>query len=187
MYSKLRSTGFTLIELMVTVAVAVVLIAVAIPSFKNLIARNELVTVTNAWVGAVNLARAEAIKLNQAVVICGESGAPTSGAGSDCDAALAGQVRYQPVGGGSAEALNASLSDSVSSSLKIVSSSTVRFRSDGMGYRGDSVTTPYNTAGGDPAVVVLCTSALADNNARRIELITGSRVQVVSETRKTCP
>ncbi|MDY6929782.1 MAG: GspH/FimT family pseudopilin [Pseudomonadota bacterium] len=179
--------GFTLVELMVTLVIAVVLIAIAIPNFRALMARNELATVTNAWVGALNTARSEAVKLNQAVALCGKDDVPTSGAGSDCDASVAGQVRYLPRGGGAAEALQATLVDFVNQPLAIAASTTVRFRGDGIGYRGDNMTTPYNTASGDPAVVVLCSSALSGDNARRVELIAGSTVQVVTETRASCP
>ena len=187
----MRSTnahrGFTLIELMITLVVAVVLITVAIPSFRTLMARNELVTVTNSWVGALNSARAKAVKLNQTIALCGKDDVPSTGAGSDCSASLAGQVRYLPRSGGSAEALQAALAGSVSSPLAIVSSTTVRFRGDGIGYRGDNLVTPYSTASGDPAVVVLCSSALSSDNARQVQLIAGSTVQVVTETRANCP
>jgi type IV fimbrial biogenesis protein FimT len=184
------NSGFTLIELMVTIAVAAVLLSVAIPSFRDLLARNELITVANAWVGALSTARAEAVKRNQSVALCGEDDLPTSGIGSGCSAAPAGEVRYLPRDGGAVEALHAALADSVEQPLEIAVSTTVRFRGDGIGYRGDNMTTPYSTAstaGGDPPVVVLCTPVLTTDNARRVELIAGSTVQVVTETRANCP
>ncbi|BES69981.1 hypothetical protein RE428_09990 [Marinobacter nanhaiticus D15-8W] len=181
------SRGFTLVELMITFAVAAILVTVALPSFRDLMARNELVTVTNSWVGALNTARAEAVKLNQHVAFCGEDDVPTSGAGSDCSASKAGEVRYLPRNGGAAEALHAALTDSVTQPLVIAASTAVRFRGDGVGYRGDNMTTPYSTAGGGPPVVVLCSTALTVDNARRVELIAGTRVQVVTETRASCP
>ncbi len=179
--------GFTLIELLVTITVAVVLLTIAVPSFRDLLARNELTTAANAWVGALSTARAEAVKRNQAVALCGEDEVPTSGIGSGCTAALAGQVRYLPRSGGAAEVLHAALADSINQPLEIVASTTVRFRGDGMGYLKDNTLTPYNTDSGDPAVVVLCSSALTTDNARLVELIAGSTVRVVTETRANCP
>lgn len=181
------NSGFTLIELMVTIAVAVVLLTVAVPSFRNLIARNELTTAANAWVGALSTARAEAVKRNQSVALCGEDDTPTSGIGSGCSATLAGQVRYLPRGGGGVEALHAALTDSISQSLEIVSSTTVRFRGDGIGYLGDNTMTPYNTAsGGDPSVVEICSTSLTNDNVRLVNLFAGSTTQVVTETRANC-
>jgi type IV fimbrial biogenesis protein FimT len=182
-----NNNGFTLVELMITIAVAAILVTVAIPSFRDLMARNELVTVTKAWVSAINSARADAVKLNLQVALCGEDDAPTSGVGAGCDASVAGQVRYLPRNGGSVEVLRAAVVDSVSQPLTVAVSTTVRFRGDGIGYLGDNLSSPYNTAGGDPPVIVLCSSAFSSDNARRVELIAGSTVQVVTETRANCP
>ena len=64
-----QQSGFTLIELMVTVSVAAVLLAIAAPSFSRLIAGNRITTQTNEFVGGMNLARAEAVRRGQGVSI----------------------------------------------------------------------------------------------------------------------
>lgn len=61
--------GFTLLELMVTVAIASVLVGIAIPSFTSLISSNRLTTYANELVTTLNLARSEAVKRGQHVVV----------------------------------------------------------------------------------------------------------------------
>ena len=56
-----RSHGFTLIELMVTLAVAAIMMTMAVPSFTSMTKNNRLTTQTNQLVTALNLARSEAI------------------------------------------------------------------------------------------------------------------------------
>ena len=64
-----HSFGFTLMELMVTIAIAGILLGVAIPSFTSIISSNRLTTYANELVTALNLARSEAIKRGQHVVV----------------------------------------------------------------------------------------------------------------------
>jgi type IV fimbrial biogenesis protein FimT len=56
------NSGFTLMELMVTIAIAAILLSIAIPSFTPTIASNRLTTYANEFVTALNLARSEAVK-----------------------------------------------------------------------------------------------------------------------------
>jgi type IV fimbrial biogenesis protein FimT len=65
----LESLGFTLVELMVTIAIAAILMGVAIPSFTSVITRSRLTANTNEFITSLNLARSEAIKRGQHVVV----------------------------------------------------------------------------------------------------------------------
>lgn len=56
-------------ELMVTIAVAGILVSVAIPSFTSIISSSRLNTSTNELVTALNLARNEAVKRGQSVSV----------------------------------------------------------------------------------------------------------------------
>jgi type IV fimbrial biogenesis protein FimT len=67
-----RSGGFTLIELMVTLAVVAILATVAVPGFFDMIQNNRTTSQTNQLVSALNLARAEAIKRGVAVSVTAE-------------------------------------------------------------------------------------------------------------------
>ncbi len=60
--SRYPQSGFTLIELIFTIAIAVVLMAVAVPSFIGFQRNSELTSVTNSLISATNAARAEAMK-----------------------------------------------------------------------------------------------------------------------------
>jgi prepilin-type N-terminal cleavage/methylation domain-containing protein len=71
--------GFTLIEAMVTVAVAAVLASVAVPSFVGLTHRFQLNSVSASLAASLQWARSEAIKANVDVIVCA-----SNAAGSNC-------------------------------------------------------------------------------------------------------
>ena len=60
-----RATGFTLIELMVVVAIAAILIFVAAPSFQRLIETQRLRGIADQLVTDLQFARAEAVSRNE--------------------------------------------------------------------------------------------------------------------------
>ena len=62
--------GFTMIELMVTVAIIAILAMLAAPSFNDAILSNKLASFANNFVASATLARGEAVKRNAAVTLC---------------------------------------------------------------------------------------------------------------------
>jgi type IV fimbrial biogenesis protein FimT len=62
--------GFTLVELLVTMAVGAILLAIAIPGYAFLVNSSKLAAVTNELVFALQLARSEAVKRGQLVTVC---------------------------------------------------------------------------------------------------------------------
>lgn len=62
--------GFTLTELLVTVAVAVLVLSFALPSFQGILAGNRSAAALNQMIGAVALGRSQAIVLRHTVTLC---------------------------------------------------------------------------------------------------------------------
>lgn len=54
--------AFTLIELLIGIVIASILLALAVPALDSIITRNQIITQTNQFIAALNLARSEAIK-----------------------------------------------------------------------------------------------------------------------------
>jgi len=69
--------GFTLIELVVTMAVLIVLLVIGVPEFKRMTEGNRQVAAINAIVGDLNLARTEAVKGGRVITVCGSNDGAT--------------------------------------------------------------------------------------------------------------
>ena len=65
-----RQHGLTLVELMVTLAVAIILVAVGMPLFSGVSANNRATTQANTFLTAMKLARSEAIRRGTEVSVC---------------------------------------------------------------------------------------------------------------------
>ena len=67
---SLRQSGFTMVELMVTVAIMAVLLTIAAPSFSEIMLSTRLASFANSFIASAQLARSEAIKRNAQVRVC---------------------------------------------------------------------------------------------------------------------
>jgi len=66
---RVRAKGFTLIELMVTVALVAILMAVAVPSVTAFQRNAQLTSFSNTLLSAINAARGEAMKRGQSAMV----------------------------------------------------------------------------------------------------------------------
>lgn len=79
MYKKY---GFTLIELMVTISIVGILMAIAVPNFQTFMLNSRITTQANEFLTALNYARSEAVKRGVTVTVCPSSSPFTTCAGS---------------------------------------------------------------------------------------------------------
>ena len=65
-----KAQGFTLIELMIAIAIVAILTALALPSFQNFIRRNAVASEVNNLIGSLQTARTLALSGNFAAGVC---------------------------------------------------------------------------------------------------------------------
>lgn len=66
----LRDKGFTLIELMMTIALLGILLFIAVPNFSGFVASSRLVAAKEMLISTISLARSEAIKRGEVIKVC---------------------------------------------------------------------------------------------------------------------
>ena len=79
---SLRQNGFTLIEMMIALAIVAVMAGMAGPSFQTAINTNRIASAANELSAAVQLTRSEAIRSNRSAVLCRSDDLSTCTAGS---------------------------------------------------------------------------------------------------------
>lgn len=70
-----RGAGFTLIELMMTLAVVAVVLAISVPDMRGLVADRAIRADAEAFQAALRLARHEAMRLGEVVSLCARDAA----------------------------------------------------------------------------------------------------------------
>ena len=74
---KRLNQGFTLLELMITLAIVAVLMTIALPSMQDFIKNERLVTQLNSLLSHLQYARSEAVTRHQQVVLCASDNGST--------------------------------------------------------------------------------------------------------------
>ena len=70
LFVKPSDEGFTLLEVLVVIAIASILLIVAVPSFTTTITRNRIASEVNDLFSALQFARSEALKQGAPVSVC---------------------------------------------------------------------------------------------------------------------
>jgi len=174
-----RERGFTLVELLITMAIALVLLMIAVPSFKNITLSNKLTTTANDIVNAINVARMEAVKRNSSTQLCSNStGANTSDTLGGACGTETGAV-YAMSGAAPSPVLAGT--GGIVSPIQLNGDMTaLRFTAQGLA-RKVGTTTPYSDI-----VVDICTSQMSTNNHRVITMTAGS-ILATTTTSGNCP
>jgi len=186
--------GFTLIELMITLSIFAILMAIAVPSLRAFIVSGELTGQANDVLAAINLARSEAVRRGQRAIFCpvaSAAGVPTTTACTDpgadswqgwmvfVDANSNGaydageeMVRAGTLGGGDVVAkASASLSGAAN---RIV------FRPDGIAKAHGGLTIQQ------VALRICDTGSASGQNLRDVVMTFGSRISVSRGTDTSC-
>lgn len=77
-----KNSGFTLLELLITVALISIVMAIAVPSMTTFTQNDRLTTNINALIGQLAYARSEAVKRSQQVSICASNNAASCTGGN---------------------------------------------------------------------------------------------------------
>jgi type IV fimbrial biogenesis protein FimT len=167
--------GFTLVELIVTVSVASVLLAVAVPSFNEMIVSSRLTAQSNDMLAAINLARSEAIKRNASVTLCrAEASSTTCAAG-------AGVWQNWIIRTNAGAVLREGAVSTFNGTLVMRSTLTndqVAFGPDGLARTGTGVVADHT--------ITVCSVRTIDRNVRRVVLGVGSRMTTELDRTTAC-
>lgn len=78
---RARQAGVTLVELLIVTFIVAILLAIGVPSYRNVTTSNRVATEANALLGDLQYARSESIREGQPVTVC------ISRNGTSCDTA----------------------------------------------------------------------------------------------------
>lgn len=157
--------GFTLIELMITVAVLAIVMAIAIPSFTGLINSSRLTTQANDVVAALQMARSEAVRRNARVSFCGSAN------GATCVAA-GNWSQWLVVADSDGSIIR---TGNFAAPMAVTGSTQITFRADGLA---------RDAAGalfaGDISLCLPVTRP--PDNRRRVSVVSGARISIQADS-----
>jgi type IV fimbrial biogenesis protein FimT len=187
--------GFTLIELMVTVAVVAILAAIAVPNLQAFIVRNALTSATSELRSVIARARVEAISRNTYVTV-----APESTTGTSPTRWTSNYVLFVNPRSRSSAALAAGdtlgKGTDVRTSQELMrgdfqSASTVSITGGGtygfVTYGSDGRAMDLNAATNGTITLCVDPTIVPNENARVLSVAIDGRVTVTKDTKSPCP
>lgn len=164
-HTATAARGFTLIELMVTLAVAAILLAIATPSFTSIINSNRLAGAANEMVAVLQTARMEAVRLNRTVDVC-----------SGCDGNADSLVAYvDEDDNGTAAAGEIVRVATLDPAVQLIAGADIEFRADGLGRGADDGLA-------DTGYRFCIPTTRPDENIRVVTIASGSRISTDSDS-----
>ena len=179
-----REGGFTLVELMVTVAVLAIMAGLAVPGFRATVNANRLTGSVNELVNALQTARMEAIRRNQRTAVCLSANAGTT-TPTCSNAGPTGWLVFVDADRNGAYGVADTLlsASTASTSVRIAGSPAIAgkvvYRTDGLARASSGALLN--------GVIALCIDATQPTrNERRLSIGSGSRISVADDTSAHC-
>jgi len=168
-------SGFTLLELMIAVAIVGILLALAAPNFRDALMNARLTAQTNDLMSDLALARSESLKRNLPVILCSsQDGAACGGGWPD------GWIVY-------VDADNSAAVSNGDTVMKIRAAgegtSTITAQAGKLVVTAVSYRPTGQISGGAEIDFTLCDSRTTPNNGRTVKITVTGRPRV---ERKTC-
>lgn len=76
------SRGFTLVELMVAIAITAIILTLGVPSFRTMLQNNRSLALSNPFISALNFAKTEAIRRATFISFCAAANSSLNACGS---------------------------------------------------------------------------------------------------------
>lgn len=164
-------SGFTLIELIVAIAVLAVMVALAVPSFTSLINGNRLTANSNELVASLQLAKMESLRRNLRVAVCESSDGASCTDGDEWSQWIT--IADADRNGAYDQVLRVSVAEQA---IEVRPAEAISDNGNRIEFRADGMARDANGALLDALVSVCLPTTQPAENERLVELAFGSRV-----------